>query len=1501
MDPRVSVIIPSYNHAQFVGEAIRSVLEQSFSSIEVLVTDDASQDGSVEVIRAFKDPRVKLEMFSANLGLSIAMNEAIKRARGEFISVLDSDDYLLPQTTAKQVSFLENNPNVSAVFGMPKLIDERGAPMNVGYREFAASFVKPFPPRHFWLRHFFFEGNCLCHTTVMIRRSAHNKIGLYDARLWNLQDFDLWVRLCMRHDIYVMKEELTARRIRDANLNLSAPRRDTVLRSMFETFEILRHYRDMPRKLMFEVFASDFEVNGINKSLPAPVLIAELALTCNHAAHQLFGLDTLFQEARNGSDFHRLFKVAGCIDAFNIGRCLDVEVAQKEERDNRLAEVLRQTQEHQRLQLEMAGKITEGEHFRTLLSQQMHELNALRADLLRLSEEGERLRTEFIKQSEQQQQLRAELSQRVIERDHMKAELTRQSEERERMKAELSQQSEERERMKAELTRQSEERERMKAELSEQAEEIGRMRAGLSQHAANQEVVRKELQNSAQLRARAILRANGTAKSAYQLAVQISRLMEFSYQVFKRNQTVRAEWKGRYWFRNLGRQRWKVRAVEMLRSSVLFDNDWYLATYPDVLASKADAAEHYYIRGWLEGRDPSPWFSTSNYLKENPDVAAVSINPLYHYISHGLAEERSKPRIINSAERALIIAIVQSSILFDAEWYVERYPDVVQAAVDPAEHYVDHGWREGRDPGPNFSTSGYIQNNPDVASTGLNPLYHYVCYGEGEGRLLPGAADILSPSILEVVRSSVLFDPQWYLTRYQDVLDAGIDPAQHYVSRGWLEDRDPGPYFSSSLYLRENPDVGLARVNPLYHYISFGQLEGRVRPNSIDFLAKGEKDLEAFSATMETCSLMYISGEPDTPGHFYRILRQVDAAISCGFDATWMRGDEVLHRLAEVSHADVLIIWRARYSEVAQAIDIMRSRGKKIVFDIDDLMIVPDLARQEIIDGIRSRGLSENQVKEHYTDIQQTMTMADACFVTTDELGYYTRLAGKTTFLLPNGFDQSIHDKSRLAMRRWRRAKQDDYIRIGYAAGSRTHQRDLGVAIEAVAKILLHNPSCRFVLFKTPGHHSTTLIDIEEYSVLRGLEDKIEWRNLQPLSELPEEMARFDINIAPLEVDNPFCEAKSELKFVEAALVDVPTVASPTQPFRRVIHHGKNGFLASTSQDWYHSLQALVASAAFRTTVGKQAYVTAMSRFGPLRRAEDVSRTLRQLSGGRAGATAFALNARDSLLQCVDPIVLDSETIFDSDRLLTASVSVIIPLFNYEGYIEEALDSVFAQTLDLLDLIIIDDRSTDDSLKIADAWVRTHAHRFNRVRVIRHLDNYGLGLSRNSGFDAAETAFILPLDADNRLRPRCCEALLQAIKKNSAAYAYATIQSFGDSNRLISNLPYEPQRFTAGNYIDAMALVSKEAWFMVGGYNRMRPAGWEDYDLWCRMAESGLLGEWHPEILADYRVHSASMMQKETLANYQQLMDNFSRSHPWTSLVDKKNVSKRAYPRSLDL
>ena len=80
------------------------------------------------------------------------------------------------------------------------------------------------------------------------------------------------------------------------------------------------------------------------------------------------------------------------------------------------------------------------------------------------------------------------------------------------------------------------------------------------------------------------------------------------------------------------------------------------------------------------------------------------------------------------------IGLVKQSELFDASWYLERYPDVASHKLDPVEHYFYFGASEGRNPGPNFNTAWYVKTYPDVSEAGMNPLVHYLTFGEKEGR-----------------------------------------------------------------------------------------------------------------------------------------------------------------------------------------------------------------------------------------------------------------------------------------------------------------------------------------------------------------------------------------------------------------------------------------------------------------------------------------------------------------------------------------------------------------------------------------------------------------------------------------------------------------------------------------------------------------------------------------------------------------------------------------------
>ena len=319
--PLVSVVIPSYNHERFVEQAIRSVLDQSYPNLEILITDDGSSDGTVEAVRRISDPRINLEVFSENRGASAAANASIARSRGAFICNLSSDDAFLPGKIERQVAYLLENPSIAAVFGLPKMVDERGDPQRVDGEYYRNQFMFPLTQdlrtRHDWLRHFFFHGNCLCHPTVMLRRAAYDKIGPFDPRLANLPDFDMWVRLCMEHDIHVMREELVAMRILDQGGNMSSPRRESILRTEIECFEVLKHYRHLPREAVFAIFARDIPQIPQASESPQAMILAELALMTHRPAHKLFALDTLFQQRSDSVTANRqLQKFTGSVDLF---------------------------------------------------------------------------------------------------------------------------------------------------------------------------------------------------------------------------------------------------------------------------------------------------------------------------------------------------------------------------------------------------------------------------------------------------------------------------------------------------------------------------------------------------------------------------------------------------------------------------------------------------------------------------------------------------------------------------------------------------------------------------------------------------------------------------------------------------------------------------------------------------------------------------------------------------------------------------------------------------------------------------------------------------------------------------------------------------------------------------------------------------------------------------------------------------------------------------------
>jgi glycosyltransferase involved in cell wall biosynthesis len=154
-------------------------------------------------------------------------------------------------------------------------------------------------------------------------------------------------------------------------------------------------------------------------------------------------------------------------------------------------------------------------------------------------------------------------------------------------------------------------------------------------------------------------------------------------------------------------------------------------------------------------------------------------------------------------------------------------------------------------------------------------------------------------------------------------------------------------------------------------------------------------------------------------------------------------------------------------------------------------------------------------------------------------------------------------------------------------------------------------------------------------------------------------------------------------------------------------------------------------------------------------------------------------------------------------------------------------------------------------------------------------------MSRNSGIVHSTEPYLFMLDADNRLRRPALSRLLDALHHSGADFAYSQLRLFGDEDGIGNADIWEPQRLRTMNYIDAMALIRREALLAARGYSSSAvEQGWEDYDLWCRFAELGFEGVFLPELLCEYRVHSTSMLRNRTNNSHEALKMEMRRRHP---------------------
>ncbi len=211
MNPKVSVIIPAFNCARYIADAIDSVLAQTYQDLEIIVVDDGSTDGTGEVVRRYGD-RVRY-IRQKNRGPSGAKNTGIQAARGEYISTLDGDDLWMPDRLEKLVPLLDQQPELGFAYGDCYRIDE--TPDHVWQQ---TAFQIHGGARRGWVLERLVMVNFVPSQSVIIRRSALDAVGLFDETYRIGEDWDLWLRLAARYPVDFIPDVVAMRRQHTQNI-----------------------------------------------------------------------------------------------------------------------------------------------------------------------------------------------------------------------------------------------------------------------------------------------------------------------------------------------------------------------------------------------------------------------------------------------------------------------------------------------------------------------------------------------------------------------------------------------------------------------------------------------------------------------------------------------------------------------------------------------------------------------------------------------------------------------------------------------------------------------------------------------------------------------------------------------------------------------------------------------------------------------------------------------------------------------------------------------------------------------------------------------------------------------------------------------------------------------------------------------------------------------------------------------------------------------------------
>ncbi len=289
-----------------------------------------------------------------------------------------------------------------------------------------------------------------------------------------------------------------------------------------------------------------------------------------------------------------------------------------------------------------------------------------------------------------------------------------------------------------------------------------------------------------------------------------------------------------------------------------------------------------------------------------------------------------------------------------------------------------------------------------------------------------------------------------------------------------------------------------------------------------------------------------------------------------------------------VTYADkfsIFVFHRVLYTQsVARLIEKVKSLKKEIIFETDDLVYDKEFLKH--MDYFQKMNTFERKLYENGVGGE---ILADpyvkVCTTSTSFLADKLRERGKQVFVVRNKLSEEDVASAEEILPQV--SKDASVVKIAYLSGTPSHNKDFATITDALLILFEKYPQMRLVLAGP--------LDTEER--LSRFQERIIRVPFLPRKEYFATVAGMDINLAPLEIGNPFCESKSELKWFEAGLLSVPTVASATGTFREAITDGVDGLVAGTTEEWVAKISHLIENADVRKRMGQQARKTVLEKY----------------------------------------------------------------------------------------------------------------------------------------------------------------------------------------------------------------------------------------------------------------------------------------------------------------